>query len=226
MSKVISFVASLFIFSSIAQAKTSETLTVGFISRESQDFYEKVVRPYWAQMNVGHSIELVSLTPFNSKGEIDLEQLAQNIQNAPESMKTIYVHWNEKYDPAHNGWLTALRKKTEGGTRVAFFAGMAKPGTPTIPLSQTIAAQVPKALILGELMEKERLSPQHFYGPELFSAFQVDSVLGTVGLAPLRFVDRWTMQSATKDLDQSLYELRKKKMKSRRIWPTAEDLIP
>ena len=226
MSKVESFIFSMLFLSYLSSfAKTNDTVMVGFISRESQDFYEKVVKPYWGQLSAGSHVELVSLTPFNSKGEIDLQQLALNSQNAPVSMRTIYVHWNEKYEPWYDGWLAALKKKTDAGIRVAFFAGMAKPGSRTIPLSQTLAAQVPKALILGELLEKERLSPQHFYGPELFSAFQVDSVVGNLGLAPLRFVGKWAMQSNAKDLDQSLYELRKKKMKSLRIWPTPEDLL-
>jgi hypothetical protein len=228
MTKVTSIITSVLyacLFTLSAQAKATDTVVVGFISRESQDFYERVVKPYWQQLNGGSPIELISLTPFNAKGEIDLDELAVRIQNAPESMRSIYVHWNEKYDPVHDKWLEALRKKTQSGTRVAFFAGMAKPGFKTIPLSQTLASQVPKALVLGELLEKERLPPLHFYGPELFSAFQINAVVGAIGLAPLNFVNRWARQNPSKDLDESLYELRKKKMKSLRIWPTTDDFF-
>jgi hypothetical protein len=226
MSKISSILTSIvLLFSLVSQAKNSDTILVGFISNESQDFYEKIVKPYWHQISNGSDVELISLTAFNSKGDIDLDQLALAIENAPTSMRSIYVHWNEKYLPVHDKWLAALRKKTNSGTRVAFFAGMAKPGLRTIPLSQTLASQVPKALILGELLERERLSPSHFYGPELFSAFQVNAMAGVSGLAPLSFVNRWAMQNPTTDLDQSLYELRKKKMKSLRIWPTTEDFF-
>ncbi len=200
--------------------KAEEPLLIGFISNESQGFYENVVKPYWNQINQVSSVNLVSLTPFNDKGEVDLKQLALNIENAPASMRTIYVHWNEKYDPRHEIWLEALRRKVDGGTRVAFFAGMAKPGTITFSLSETLAAHVPKALILGELVGNERLSPQHFYGPELFSAFKTDAV--AAGLTPLHFVDLWTIKSQNQDLDDSLSELRRKKRKARRMWPTVE----
>lgn len=230
MTKILSFLCvSIFIVTAVAEAKSNEKPTdpiiIGFISRESQDFYDKIVKPYWHQLSAGNSIELVSLTPYNSKGEIDLDQLALSIQNAPTSMRTIYVHWNEKYDPIHDNWLAALRVKTQTGTRVAFFAGMAKPGARTIPLSQTLASQVPKALVLGELLERERLPPLHFYGPELFSAFQINASVGAIGLAPLNFVGRWAQQPQSKDLDESLYDLRKKKMKSLRIWPTTDDFF-
>jgi hypothetical protein len=226
MSKLSSFFTTLvLLFSLVSQAKSSDTVVVGFISRESQDFYDRIVKPYWHQLSNGSTVELISLTPFNSRGEIDLDQLALAIQNAPPSMRSIYVHWNEKYLPIHDNWLAALRKKTDSGTRVAFFAGMAKPGLRTVPLSQTLASQVPRALILGELLERERLSPLHFYGPELFSAFQVNAMVGATGLAPLNFVSRWALQNPATDLDQSLYDLRKKKMKSLRIWPTTEDFF-
>ena len=229
MTKIASFITSvLLIFSFVSQAQAADTVVVGFITNESQDFYERVVKPYWHQISNGStnaSVELISLTPYNSKGEIDLDQLAVAIQNAPTSMRSIYVHWNEKYEPTHDKWLAALRKKTDSGTRVAFFAGMAKPGLRTVPLSKTLASQVPKALILGELVERERLSPSHFYGPELFSAFQVNAMAGATGLAPLNFVSRWAMQNPSTDLDRSLYELRKKKMKSLRLWPTTEDFF-
>ena len=226
MTKIATFIASIvLLISFVTQAQAGETVVVGFISHESQDFYERVVKPYWHQISNGSSVELISLTPFNSKGEVDFEQLAVAIQNAPASMRSIYVHWNEKYEPMHDKWLAALRKKTDLGTRVAFFAGMAKPGLRTVPLSKTLASQVPKALILGELVERERLSPQHFYGPELFSAFQISAMAGATGLAPLNFVSRWAAQNPTTNLDQSLYDLRKKKMKSLRLWPTTDDFF-
>lgn len=230
MSKIGSFIAPLLtslilLFSLVGQAKSGDAVVVGFISNESQDFYERVVKPYWQQISNGSSVELISLTAFKSNGEIDLDKLAVAIENAPSSMRSIYVHWNEKYDAIHDKWLAALRKRTEMGTRVAFFAGMAKPGLKTVPLSKTLASQVPKALILGELVEKERLPPLHFYGPELFSAFQVNAMAGATGLAPLNFVSRWALQSPTTNLDQSLYELRKKKMKSLRLWPTTDDFF-
>jgi hypothetical protein len=226
MSKITSFFFSLTLVLILPlQTLAAETVVVGFISRESQNFYETVVKPYWQQLGAGNTVELVSLSPLNSKGEIDLEQLTRNIQNAPSSIGTIYVHWNEKYDPIHKNWLAALRKKTAEGTRVAFFAGMSTPGVRSIPLNQTLAFQVPKALILGELVEKERLSPLHFYGPELFSAFQSKIVSPIPGLAPLNFVSRWAQQSPHADLDNSLYELRKKKLKSLRMWPTTEDFF-
>ena len=223
---IINAVLFFVFFTGISLAKTPDTIVVGFISRENQDFYEKVVTPYWEQLRAGSNIELVSLTtPANYKGEINLDRLAKNIQNAPSNMKSIYVHWNEKFDPIHANWLEALRKKTESGVKVAFFAGMAKPGLRTLSLNKTLVSQVPKALVLGELMDRERLSPQHFYGPELFTALKFDSMVGANGLAPLNFVSRWAIQSPLISLDESIFELRRKRMKSVSIWPTTNDFF-
>ncbi len=216
----------LLVFSaSISLANSPETILVGFISRENQDFYEKVVSPYWGQLSAGSNIQLVPLAIVNSKGEINLDRLTKNIQNAPKNMKSIYVHWNEKFDPVHVSWLAELRKKTEVGVKVAFFAGMAKPGLRTLALNKTLVSQVPKALVIGELMDRERLPPQHFYGPELFTALKFDATVGATGLAPLNFVSRWVIQSPLISLDESIYQLRKKKMKSASIWPTTNDFF-
>ncbi len=208
-----------------AEMRPRETILVGFVSPQSKDFFERTVIPYWRKLDAGTTVQLISLTPFNSKGEVDLDLLAFKIRNAPPAMKSIYIHWNEKYEPVHRNWLAELHKKTLSGTRVAFFAGLSKPGSKTIPLRKTLASQVPKALVLGELLERERLPPLHFYGPELFSAFNRQKQVKATGLAPLNFVSRWALQTNGKDLDQSLDELKIKKMKSLRIWPTTDELL-
>ena len=186
------------------QGKANSAVMVGFVSPESRHFFEKTVKPYWQKLEAGSAVELVSLTPFNSKGEIDLNLLASRIENAPKTMKSIYIHWNEKYDPQHRNWLAALRKKTQEGVKVAFFAGMSKPGSKTIPLRRTLASQVPKALVLGELLDRERLPALHYYGPELFSAFHNKSQKRVTGLAPLNFVSRWALQKNAKEYGRQL----------------------
>jgi hypothetical protein len=225
MSKLNALLGLVLIMTFIgARAESMRALRVGFITKESQKFYDDVVKPYWTHLNETGPLELISLSTYRSDGSIDLEKLAKNIRQAPPEMKTIYVHWNEKYAREHQAWVEALREKTQKGVRVAFFAGLASPGVRSVPLSQTIASQVPKSLILGELLERERLPAHHFYGPELFSAFKSESV-GMAGLAPLGFVRRWAQQKPDQSLEDSLSELRRKKMKSLRMWPTTEDFF-
>jgi hypothetical protein len=208
----------------LARAEATTTIRVGFVTKESQKFYDEIVKPYWNQLSDGRELELVSLTPYNGKGELNFDELAKNLERAPADIKTIYLHWNEPVSARHESVVQALRKKTEEGVKVAFFAGLAYPGGRTVPLGQTVAGQIPKALILGELIERERLPAQHFYGPELFSAFRAENSL-VAGLAPLQFVSRWSRQASGKTLDESLLELRRRKMKSKSLWPSVEELL-
>lgn len=225
MPKLNAMVGFFLIFTTwVSGAYAQRPLRVGFVTKESQKFYEEVVKPYWTQLNDKGPLELVSFSSYRADGAIDQEQLAQSIRQAPADIKTIYVHWNEKFSDEHRNWVEALKERTQQGVRVAFFAGLARPGSGTVPLSQTIASQVPKALILGELVERERLPAHHYYGPELFSAFKAESAR-VAGLAPLGFVSRWARQKPDQSLDDSISELRRKKTKSLRMWPTAEDFF-
>lgn len=209
---------------SVEQNKTTQ---IGFISKEDKAFFEEKVKPYWNQMipeSASEKIEIVLLTTYDSKGSVQTEKLAERIRKAPSNMKTFYVHWNERYSAQHEEWIKALNEQTKKGARVAFFAGLAQSGGRSIPLRQTLAAQVPNALILGELLDRERLPAQHYYGPELFSAFQDPASKGQ-GLSPLQFVSRWSSYKPQSDLNESLEELRRKKQKSTRMWPTADDFF-
>lgn len=202
-------------------------LQIGFITKEKVNFFDEHVRPYWNRLQAesGRSkLELIPLAATDEKGRLQLAELADRIRQAPANMKTFYVHWNQKYDDSHQVWLSALQEKIRSGARVAFFAGMADEKGRQLPLRQTFAAQVPKALILGELLDRERLPAQHFYGPELFSAFR-DPASSGQGLSPLMFVSRWAEYKPGSDLDTTLAELRKKKAKSQRMWPTPEDFF-
>ncbi|MFN8790873.1 MAG: hypothetical protein ACK5Y2_05385 [Bdellovibrionales bacterium] len=212
---------------SLASVEPARPLQIGFITKEKSNYFDEQVRPYWNQLQAesGRSkLELIPLSATDEKGRLQLADLAERIRQAPTNMKTFYVHWNQKYDDSHQVWLSALQEKIQAGARVAFFAGLADEKGRQLPLRQTFAAQVPKALILGELVDRERLPAQHFYGPELFSAFKDPATSGQ-GLSPLTFVSRWAEYKPNTDLDTTLADLRKKKAKSRRMWPTPEEFF-
>jgi len=195
-----------------------------FQKHKTVSFAEKV-KPTFDQTKTCKSCELVNKTPYMASGEVDRVQLASVIQSLGSEFQIILMDWNEQSSNDNKPIAAALLKKAQSAV-ILFTAGSPENGGPTISLNKTLAGQIPEAVIVGEMTDRERLLPHLFYGPEMLAAIKPPKDFANQGLAPILFASRWVSHWSKNKPEDWVSALKMKKNKVRKLWLSLEDFFP
>lgn len=215
-----------FQLTSAQAAGSSTTVQVAFFQKGNKDTFVKNIKPVFDQNKTCKSCEIVDLTPYKESGDADEGKLSKEIAGVPADYQILFLNWNEKSTEANRELSDALVKKSLQGTLVFFTAGSPLNNEPTISLNKTIAGQVPEAIIVGEMTERERLLPHLFYGPEMLTAVKPPKEFTGQGLAPVFFLSRWVSQWSRQKPSEWVSYLKLRKNKLRKPWLSTEDFFP
>lgn len=214
-------------FSSVSAANGALKVAVlGVISEAPRaEFDSKFPSLFKDQFQGCSSCEAKNLTPYNEKGELDRAALSAAVDKAAGEVQVLYLAWNEVMTAENQKLLESLKKAAASGVVIVGPAGQPIGEDPSHSLSRTLLGQVPDAVIIGELNEKESLARKSFYGPEMLTAIKPPKELLGQGLAPTLFAVRLAKEWGKKSQSEWVQHFRARKSISRRIWPGLDEFF-
>lgn len=199
---------------------------IAFIGTVTEEQFESKVKPFFKEVAQCQNCELNNLTPMNDKKEVLADQVWQKIIDLGEEYPIVYLHFNEPINEKNKKYIDDINKKLNGHFILIGTAGQPKDREPTVSLNKTVLGQIPQALILGELTERERLLPKQFYGPEMLTALKPPREYLEQGLSPLIFVGSLGKNLSLHKIEDWPEYLKHKRTKGKKLWPELEDFIP
>jgi len=163
------------------------------------------------------------LTPYSEKGLIQAESLVSTLESNASKFQVLFFDFNEKIENQNQSLLELLQKLSEQNIVLVAAAGQPRQNEPSSMLAKTIFGQVKKAVIIGEIGEKDRLIGQSYYGPEMLTALRPPKEFIGQGYSPILFSARLTKNFHKRDNWPSF--LNEKKLKSKKIWLDLNDLF-
>ena len=223
------FVSFFILFNlTLSRAENTAPLKVilGVVADVPQDQFETKFQNFFKEQWSGcSSCELKNLTPYDAKGLLDRAALPRSIDSAQGQIQILFVSWNEAFAPEAELLLASLKKLTATGVLLIGPAGEPQANKPSQALSRTLIGEVPDALIIGDLNEREGLLSRSFYGPEMLTALRTSKDLPNAPSAAAAFSARLTRDWGKKTNEQWVSHFRTKKSVSRRIWPGLDEFF-
>jgi hypothetical protein len=215
------------IFGTSSQAFAEDAkIIVGYFSNENQENFEKKVKPFFDEYKGRcKSCEISNLTPYDEKGVYNEKALIEKIKNLPADIHFVLFSWNKRVSDQNKELVSLLGEKVESGKLVIAPTGIAAEGEAGVALSRTVMGQAKDVIIIGDTLERERLSPQSYFGPEMLSAIKAPKDYVGQGYSPLYFAARLASVWNKRKPNEWLEHFKTKKMKSRKIWLDADDLL-
>lgn len=204
----------------------SGKVTVAYFSMQDPDFFEAKVKPIFKE-NVSRckTCEITNMTPYKKNGEVDQEAMVKAIHDLPVDITFVLVDFNLRNSEENKVLAEAFALKAAAGTIVVASAGTPKMKEPSSPLNKTIMGNVKDAFIIGEMSDRDRMTPQGFYGPEMFTVVRPPKDMMGQGFGPLIFAsnlaENWTRRSS----EEWVSFLKTKKVKSRKLWLELHDIF-
>ena len=220
MKKIISF--AFIFYAPMALA----SLQVAYFQKENKDRFTQKVKPAFDSSKTCKECELVDLTPYKDDGSYDEKGMQEQIEKVDAQYPLLFFDWNEKKTEKNKALGDLMNKKVAQGAVVLFSAGAPQASEPTVALNQTIAGQVAESIIVGEMLERERLLPHLFYGPEMLTAVKPPREYLGQGLGPVFFASRWASSWNKKKPQEWVSYLKIKKSKAKKMWMDIEDFFP
>ncbi|WP_413291022.1 hypothetical protein [Bdellovibrio sp. HCB337] len=204
------------------EAKT----VVGYVSTENQEAFEKTIKPLFEEFKGKcKNCEIVNKTPYDDKGNYSEKDLVEKLK-APDADVSFYLFsWNKKAGEPYKDLVALLEEKVASGKLVIAPTGKAANGEAGLPLSRSVMGQAKDVIIIGEALERERLLPQSYFGPEMLSAIRPPKEYIGQGYSPLYFGARLAAVWNKRKPAEWLEHFKTKKLKSRKIWLDADDLL-
>lgn len=207
---------------SVTTAKT----TVGYFGQVPAAEFESKIKPVFeANSRRCKNCELVNLTPYSPTGEIDLKALSEKIETVPTEVSFVFFDFNTRATEQNKKWVEALNKKSAEGLLVVGTAGAPIAPESSGPLSRTVLGQVHGSFIVGELTDRDRLTPSGFYGPEMLTALRGPKDLLGQGYVPLIFAANLAENWHKRSSQEWSEHFKTKKIKTRKIWLSLNDLF-
>lgn len=211
-----------------AAAKTAPAnkVVIGYFSQESQEDFEKKVKPAFEQFKGScKNCEITNLTPYDEKGNYAEKLLVEAFKNSPEEVSIFFFSWNKRATDQNKELVPLLGEQSAKGRLVVAPTGHAAEGEAGLALSRTVMGQVKDVVIIGEITGNERMLPQSYFGPEMMTAIRAPKDFLGQGGGPLYFASRlagvWSKRTAT----DWIQHFRTKKERSRKIWLDTYDLL-
>lgn len=204
----------------------SAPTVVGYFSLEGQDQFEKNIKPLFNEFKGAcKTCEIVNLTPYDEKGSYAEKDLLAKIKTPPVAVQFFLFSWNKRVNEQNKELVSVLGEKGESGTLIIAPTGQAAAGEPGVALSRTIMGQAKDVIIIGEALERERLLPQSYFGPEMLTALRAPKNYVGQGYSPLYFAARLAGIWDKRKAGEWVQHFKSKKLKSRKIWLDADDLL-
>lgn len=201
-------------------------LQVGYFQKENKDRFTQKIKPVFDASKTCKDCELVDLTPYKEDGTYDEKGMQEQLEKVSDQYPLLFFDWNEKKNDKNRVLSDLMNKKVAQGSVMLFSAGTPTASEPTVALNQTVAGQVAEAIIIGEMLERERLLPHLFYGPEMLTAIKPPREYLGQGLGPVFFASRWASAWGKKKPQEWVSYLKIKKAKNKRMWMDLEDFFP
>ena len=202
------------------------TLQIGYFQKENKERFAQKVKPIFDSSKTCKDCELVDLTPYKDDGTYDEKGMQEQLEKLSDQYPLLFFDWNEKKSDKNKVIGDLMNKKVAQGSVILFAAGTPPTAEPTVALNQTIAGQVSEAIIIGEMLERERLLPHLFYGPEMLTAVKPPREYLGQGLGPVFFASRWASAWNKKKPQEWVSYLKIKKSKTKKMWMDLEDFFP
>jgi len=203
-----------------------DKVVIGYFSTDKQEDFEKKIKPVFeAFKEKCKNCELVNLTPYDEKGNYSEKDLLEKVKNPPPEMTFYFFSWNKKTSPQNQELIAVLGEKVDSGKLVVAPTGHAAEGETGLPLSRTVMGQAKDVLIIGEITGNERILPQSYFGPEMLTAIRAPKEYAGQGYSPLYFATRLAVAWNKRKPAEWLQHFKMKKLKSRKIWLDADDLL-
>src|SRR5207253_6862339 len=145
--------------------------------------------------------------------------------NPPAEMSFYFYSLNKKATEQNIDVVSVLGDKVDGGKLVNAPTGQAAEGESSMPLSRTVMGQAKDVIIIGEITGNERMLPQSYFGPEMLTAIRAPKDFAGQGVGPLYFASRLASNWSKRKPAEWLQHFKTKKIKSRKIWLDADDLL-
>ncbi len=216
----------LSLLSQAASDANQPSVQVAYFHKLKKEKFTNQIKSYFDQSKTCKSCELIDRSPYKESGEVDESKLINEISTLGPEFQIIFINWNEKSSESNQPLSEVLAKKSVQGALILFTAGAPLNEEPTIALNKTIAGQIPEAVIVGEMTERERLLPNLFYGPEMLTAIKLPKEFSGQGLAPVYFLSKWVSQWSKRKPTEWVSFMKLKKNKVRKLWLGIEDFFP
>ncbi len=206
-----------------SESPVAVVAVLGVVTSVSRSEFDSKYQTFFkAQWQNCSSCEVINLTPYNEKGELNRAALPQAVEKAAGLVRILYVDWNEVADGENRAALEALKTVSKNGVLVLGPVGEPANDKPGAALNRTLLGQVPDAVIIGELDEKESFPKRSFYGPEILTALKPPR---GVDEASRYFAAKLTQEWTHKTQAEWITHFRARKTLSKRLWPGMDELF-
>ncbi|HRO66513.1 MAG TPA: hypothetical protein PL182_03005 [Pseudobdellovibrionaceae bacterium] len=201
---------------------------VGYFTKEAPTVFETKIKPFFTEQTRKScpQCQIRNLTPYSKSGTYDPAALPAAVEAVGSDVTFLFFDWNERANEGNQKIRDALSGKMTEGHLVVASAGVPPTNEGTCPLVNTLMGKIPNVLILGELEEKDRLSAQCYYGPEMLSAIRPPKEWIGRGFGPLYFVTRLATHWERRGPAEWGPYLKARKAKTNRIWTGIEEFFP
>lgn len=216
----------------VAQAAPTKTedfqkvQVLGVLSRGPKaDFEAKMPPLFREQFAACAKCELRNLTPYDAEGNVDWKQVPAALETASTQVPVLFISWNDVASEKNKELVAALKAWTAKGLFLIGPAGEPEGEGPSHALSRTMLGQVPDAVIIGELNERESFPKRSFYGPEMLTALKAPPDLRGDNFAAVMFASRLVREWTRRPSTEWVSHFRARKSLSKRIWPGLDEFF-
>ena len=203
-----------------------KTQVLGVLSRSPKaDFEAKLPDFFKEQFGSCTKCEVRNLTPYDQAGNVDWKQVPKILEANSSQVPVLFLSWNDVFNEKNKELVDALKAWTAKGLFLVGPAGEPMGEGPSHALSRTILGQVPDAVIIGELNERESFPQRSFYGPEMLTAIKPPMELRGENFAACLFAARLVREWNKRPNSEWVSHFRARKSLSKRIWPGLDELF-
>ncbi len=210
---------------SSAQAK------VAYFGHRGTQHFQSQVKPLFSAHSKCSQCAVEDFSAFDEKSFTE-QSTSQREINLLAKMKTVgsgfdvvYFDFNLRNSEGLNPHRELLQSWFKSGKILIANAGVAGENEPTLPLSRTFLGSVKGVILLGELMERDRLLTRSFYGPEMLTALRPSKEQLRQGVMPWIFASTMTGVAQKKSNETWVSEFENKKRGTRKLWLDLDDLL-
>lgn len=219
----------LFIFGifSLSHAGATEKAKLYVVTNVSPETFEKKQKALLKEAAIDvNTVLLFAPRQDMAASKVNPLEVLAALKTLPAETAVLYFDFNFKMQDSWKEVLNHCNQLDEKKVLIVASAGLAGATEVSVLLNRTFSGQIKKAILIGELTERERLLPASFFGPELLTAVKPPREWIGQGYAPIMFAGRMAMQVQRKKQDDWLGYLNSRKSKTKKLWAELEDFFP
>ncbi len=207
--------------------------SVAYFGLGGKSHFDSHIKPLFADNSkCSKDCEVTDFSAFDREEMKKLEtdqrakKLLEKMKKVGPGYSIVYFDFNlanhESLEPHQK-----LIKKwfRDDGRLIIAHSGVSYGAEPTWPLSKTFLGSLKEVLIFGELMERDRLLTNSFFGPEMLTALRPAKSLMRMGVAPWVFVGQLSGVYQKRSNTEWVEHFQKKKKATKKLWLEGSDLL-